>query len=66
MVNPPLVLKKQVNDVWVDKVSFRMRDALLLGAASFVNVDPLGWNIATGVPAVIKRPGFHYPTVITD
>jgi hypothetical protein len=66
MVNPPLVLKKQFNDLWVDKVSFRIRDALLLGATSFVNVVPLGWNIATGVPVVIKRPSFHYPVVITD
>jgi hypothetical protein len=41
MVNPPLVLKKRVNGIWVDKVSFRMRDALLLGAISCVNADSL-------------------------
>jgi hypothetical protein len=64
MVDPPLVLKNRVKDVWVDKVSFRMRYALLRGATSFVNVDPLGWNVATGMPVVTKGSGFTYPIVI--
>jgi hypothetical protein len=65
MVNPPLVLKKRVNELWVDKISFRMRDALLRGATSFVNADPLRWNVATGMPAAKTRPKFRYPIVIT-
>jgi hypothetical protein len=64
MVDPPLVLKNRVKDVWVDKVAFRMRYALLRGATSFVNVDPLGWNKATGMPVLAQGSGFTYPLVI--